>query len=68
MIRRGSQAAIGNMHEASVTVSAQLGVAVDHAMVRLRAFALAGDRPLVEVARRVVNRTLRFDPASETDI
>jgi hypothetical protein len=37
-------------------------------MVRLRAFAFASDQPLVEVARSVVNRTLHFDPASETDI
>jgi len=56
------------VHQASGMVSAQLGVAVDHAMVRLRAFAFASGQPLVEVARRVVNRTLRFDPASETGI
>ena len=55
------------VHQASGMVSAQLGVAVDHAMVRLRAFAFASEQPLVEVARSVVNRTLRFDPANETD-
>lgn len=49
-------------------VSAQLGVLVDHAMVRLRGFAFANGQPLVDVARSVVNRTLRFDPSSETGV
>jgi GAF domain-containing protein len=56
------------VHQASGMVSVQLGVAVDHAMVRLRAFAFASGQPLVDVARSVVNRTLHFDPASETGI
>jgi hypothetical protein len=35
-------------------------------MVRLRAFAFSSERPLVDVARSVVDRTLRFDPDSES--
>jgi hypothetical protein len=56
------------VHQASGMVSVQLGVAVEHAMVRLRAFAFVSGRPLIEVARSVVDRTLRFDPTSETGI
>jgi hypothetical protein len=56
------------VHQASGMVSAQLGVAVDHALVRLRAFAFANGQPLTDVARSVVNRTLRFDPATDTGI
>jgi GAF domain-containing protein len=56
------------VHQASGMVSAQLGVAVDHALVRLRAFSFANGQPLTDVARRVVNRTLRFDPATDTGI
>lgn len=56
------------VHQASGMVSAQLGTTVDHALVRLRAFAFAHDRPLIEVARSVVNRTLRFDASSGTGI
>lgn len=56
------------VHQASGMVSAQLGIDVDQAMVRLRAFAFANDQSLVYVARSVVDRTLRFDSASETGI
>lgn len=39
----------------------QLGVTIAEALVRLRAFAYAEGRPLVEVARDVVGGRLRFD-------
>jgi len=42
-------------------VAAQLDVTVAHALLRLRAYAFANDRPLAAVARDVVARTLRFD-------
>jgi GAF domain len=45
-------------------VSVQLGVTVGQALVRLRAYAFGNDRPLADVARDVVARTLRFDEAS----
>lgn len=50
------------LHQASGMVAAQLGVSVDHALVRLRAHAFATATPLVDIARSVVDRTLRFDP------
>jgi hypothetical protein len=46
-------------------VSAQLGVSVGEALVRLRAYAFGQDLPLTEVARRVVGRALRFVPPGE---
>ena len=55
------------VHQASGMVAAQLGIAVDHATLRLQAFAFANERTLIDVARSVVNRTLRFDPSNETD-
>jgi hypothetical protein len=50
------------VHQASGMVSAQLGVPVDHALVRLRAYAFGTGTPLIDVARRVVNRIVRFEP------
>lgn len=49
------------VHQASGMVSVQLGVSVAEALVRLRAHAYAGDRPLANVARDVVDRRLRLD-------
>jgi len=49
------------VHQASGMVSAQLGVSVAEALIRLRAYAFANDRPLAEVADDVVGRRLRFD-------
>ncbi|HUP70079.1 MAG TPA: GAF and ANTAR domain-containing protein [Acidimicrobiales bacterium] len=52
------------VHQASGMVSAQLEVTVGQALIRLRAHAFGNDRPLVEVARDVVARRLRFDAQS----
>lgn len=49
------------VHQASGMVSAQLEVSVDHALVRLRAHAFRSGTPLIDVARSVVDRTLRLD-------
>ncbi|MGH9153323.1 MAG: GAF and ANTAR domain-containing protein [Acidimicrobiales bacterium] len=49
------------VHQAAGMVSVQLGVSVAEALIRLRARAIADDRPLVEVAADVVGRRLRFD-------
>jgi GAF domain/ANTAR domain len=46
-------------------VTAQLGVSVEEAAARLRAFAYADDRAVADVARDVVARTLRFAPDSD---
>lgn len=48
------------VHQATGMLSAQLEVSVDEALVRLRAFAFAQERLLVEVAKDVVARTLRI--------
>jgi hypothetical protein len=52
------------VHQASGMVAAQLDVSVGQALIRLRAYAFGNDRPLTEVAKDVVARTLRFDAAS----
>jgi hypothetical protein len=49
------------VHQATGMVIAQLDVSADEAYVRLRAHAFAHDVTLAEVARAVVERTLRFD-------
>jgi GAF domain/ANTAR domain len=49
------------VHQASGMVSAQLDIDVAEALVRLRAYAFANNRPLTDVAIDVVNRRLRFD-------
>ena len=52
------------VHQASGMVAAQLGVTVGVALVRLQAYTFGNDRPLADVARDVVSRTLRFDERS----
>ena len=41
-------------------LSVQLGVGVDEALARLRAFAFAEERLVVDVAKAVVARSLRI--------
>jgi ANTAR domain/GAF domain len=48
------------IHQATGMVLAQLGINPADALARLRAYAFAGQRPLVDVARDVVARRLRF--------
>ena len=50
------------VHQAAGMVAAQLEITVGQALVRLRAHAFGNDRPLTEIARAVVERTLRFSP------
>ncbi len=52
------------VHQAAGMVSVQLGVTVGQALIRLRAYAFGNGRPLTQVAREVVSRTLRFDAES----
>jgi hypothetical protein len=56
------------VHQASGMVAALLDVSVGQALARLRAHAFGNDRALVDVARDVVARTLRFDaPSGDND-
>jgi GAF domain-containing protein len=52
------------VHQAAGMVSVQLQVSVSQALVRLRAHAFGNDRPLADVARDVIERSLRFDVQS----
>jgi hypothetical protein len=47
--------------QAQGMVMVQLGVSLAEALLRMRAYAYLEDRTLTDVARDVVNRTLRFD-------
>lgn len=49
------------VHQATGMLLAQLGISADAAFARLRAYAYAHDRRLGDVARDVVERTLRFE-------
>jgi len=55
------------IHQATGMIAAQLECDVGEALVRLRAYAYSVDRPLVEVARDVVSRRLRFWPEGDAD-
>ena len=48
------------VHQASGMVAVQLEVSIAQALIRLRGYAFANDRPLTEVAEDVVARRLRF--------
>ena len=47
--------------QAQGMVTVQLGVSLAEALLRMRAYSYAEGRPLADVARDVVNRTLHFD-------
>jgi AmiR/NasT family two-component response regulator len=51
------------VHQATGMISAQLGVSLDEAFVRLRAVSFAENRQLGEVAGAVVARRLRLERA-----
>jgi hypothetical protein len=46
-------------------VAVQLSVSLTEALIRLRAYSFANDRPIAEIAEDVVARRLHFDPDSE---
>jgi hypothetical protein len=51
------------VHQAAGMIAVQLGITVADALVQLRARAFSTDRPIVDIARDVVARRLRFaDP------
>jgi hypothetical protein len=65
--RTGVDVAISRaeVYQAQGMVMAHLRVSIEDATVRLRAYAFANDRPLVDVARDIVARVLRLDDDNE---
>ena len=53
------------IHQATGMMLVQLGLSATDALARMRAYAFAEQRPLVDVARDVVARRLRFTPDPE---
>jgi len=53
------------VHQACGMVAVQLSVSLTEALIRLRAYSFANDRPIAEIAKDVVARRLHFDPDSE---
>lgn len=50
------------VYQASGIVMVQLGVSIDQALLRLRAYAFLHDRTISAVAQQIVARRLRLDP------
>ena len=53
------------VHQAGGMVSVQAAVSVPDAVVMLRAYAFAEDRPITDVATEIVNGSLRLDSDSD---
>lgn len=53
------------VHQATGVVKAQLNISIADALVRLRAYAYAEERPIEDVARDVVEHRVRFDELSD---
>ncbi|TCC01934.1 ANTAR domain-containing protein [Kribbella soli] len=53
------------IHQATGMVSVQAGVGLTDALLRLRAHAFSSERSLIEVAKDVVDRRLRFQPEDD---
>ena len=49
------------VHQASGMIMVQLGIPIDEALARMRAYCYAEDLSLVDVARAVVARSLRLE-------
>ncbi|HLT61689.1 MAG TPA: GAF domain-containing protein [Microlunatus sp.] len=59
--RPGNLPNSAEIHQASGMLMVQLGIPIEAALARLRAYAFAHDRPLVDVARDVIARVLRLE-------
>jgi hypothetical protein len=59
----GQPAYWAEVHQATGMISAQLGVSLEEAFVRLRAASFAASRQLRDVAGDVVERRLRLEPS-----
>ncbi|TDE03131.1 ANTAR domain-containing protein [Jiangella asiatica] len=57
-----------DVHQAAGMVSVQLGVGVDEALARLRAYAYVNGQRLVDVAAAVLARHLRLDSHDDNDV
>lgn len=55
------------VHQAAGMVAVQLDIPVAQALIRLRGYSYANDRPLTEVGQDVTSRSLRFHPELDTD-
>jgi hypothetical protein len=55
------------VHQATGMISVQLGVSLEEALARLRAYAFAASAAVSDVAGDVVSRRLRFEPAGDAD-
>ena len=53
------------VHQATGMVSVQAGLGLAASLVLLRAHSYAAERPILDVAREVIGRTLRFDPEDD---
>lgn len=53
------------VHQATGMVSEQAGLGLAASLVLLRAHSYAAERPIRDVAREVIARTLRFDPEDD---
>lgn len=59
LLQAGDHRAV--VHQATGMISVQVGCGVDEALVRLRARAFASGEPVDHLARRVVERAVRFE-------
>ncbi|WP_326442931.1 GAF and ANTAR domain-containing protein [Streptomyces sp. H27-D2] len=50
------------VHQATGKLSAQLGIPLEHALLRLRAHAYSNDRPILDVAHDIITNRLHLDP------
>ncbi|WP_025351078.1 ANTAR domain-containing protein [Nocardia nova] len=54
-----------DVNVATGMIAAQLGISLDEAFLRLRAFAFSSERPLLDVARGILERRVDLDGAAE---
>jgi GAF domain-containing protein len=66
-LSEGVRLSRAEIHQATGMVSVQLGVTIEEALLRLRAYAFANDLLIADVARDVVSRRLRLEPPLTPD-
>ena len=56
------------IHQATGVVSVQAAISLTDALLLLRAHAYSADRPIIDVARDVMAKALRFGPQPDDDV
>ena len=65
VLTNGDLAGSAELHQAAGMLTAQLGIPIVEACTRLRAYAVAVHRPVLDVSRDIIGRRLTLPPTDD---